>query len=75
MRLGLEGAGRITHIWVTMMGDDPHMLRTTSIRMWWDGEAEPSVDAPIGEAIEDRTVYREEHTAQISPNASCSAVC
>lgn len=48
--LDLKGSGRITHLWVTMMGDEnPHMLRTTSIRMWWDGEDEPSVDAPIGD--------------------------
>ncbi|RMH03386.1 MAG: DUF2961 domain-containing protein [Planctomycetota bacterium] len=45
----LTGPGVIRHLWVTALGDDPHLLRTASLRIYWDGQAEPSVDAPLGD--------------------------
>lgn len=45
----LEGPGVITHIWFTIAADDPHHHRSMTIRMYWDGEEEPSVEAPIGD--------------------------
>ena len=47
--LHVKGAGRITHMWVTVLGKNPDQLRTTSLRMWWNGASEPSVDVPIGD--------------------------
>lgn len=50
----LEGAGYITHIWVTMAVADgcveePSLPRKVALRMFWNGEAAPSVEAPIGD--------------------------
>jgi hypothetical protein len=39
------GPGRIAHIWVTTDGG----LEDLILRMYWDGEKTPSVEAPIGE--------------------------
>src|SRR5450755_4530622 len=43
------GPGLISHVWVTIASDDPNHLKALVLRMYWDGEAEPSVEAPIGD--------------------------
>lgn len=49
----IDGAGAITHIWMTMATDAPQeetfLPRKIVLRMYWDGETEPSVEAPIGD--------------------------
>jgi hypothetical protein len=47
----IEGAGCVKHVWITMMSFPPaeHELCTTVLRMYWDGEASPSVEAPLGD--------------------------
>ena len=45
----IEGAGAITHIWVTIASDDPRHLKNLVLRMYWDGEEHPSVESPIGD--------------------------
>ncbi len=45
----VEGAGAITHIWVTIASSDRYHLRNLVLRMYWDGEETPSVEAPIGD--------------------------
>ena len=45
----IQGAGAITHIWVTIASRDELHLRNLVIRMYWDGETSPSVEAPIGD--------------------------
>jgi hypothetical protein len=40
--------GCIKHIWLTVGGDDTYP-RKLILRMWWDGEDEPSVEVPIGD--------------------------
>ena len=47
----IEGAGCIRHLWVTMMSlpSEQHELRQTVLRMFWDGESSPSVEAPLGD--------------------------
>jgi Protein of unknown function (DUF2961) len=47
--LDVTGSGVITHIWFTINSDDPHHLKNLVLRMWWDGEASPSVEVPIGD--------------------------
>jgi len=47
--LDVTGAGVITHIWFTIDSSDPHHLKNLVLRMWWDGESSPSVEAPIGD--------------------------
>jgi len=43
------GPGIITHVWVTIASDDPSHLKALVLRMYWDGESTPSVEAPIGD--------------------------
>jgi hypothetical protein len=45
----LAGPGCIRHIWMTMECRAPAWPRQIVLRIWWDGEAEPSVEAPIGD--------------------------
>ncbi|MDR2650028.1 MAG: DUF2961 domain-containing protein [Clostridiales bacterium] len=41
-----DGPGRITHIWITA---DAKRFRDLIIRMYWDGEENPSVESPLGD--------------------------
>ncbi len=43
------GPGTITHIWITIASDEQFHLKKLVLRMYWDGEESPSVEAPIGD--------------------------
>jgi len=43
------GPGSITHIWITIYDEELAFLKKLVLRMYWDGEATPSVEAPIGD--------------------------
>ena len=45
----LEGPGVINHIWNTVAAGDKGYSRLLVIRMYWDGEETPSVEAPLGD--------------------------
>ena len=45
----IRGSGVIRHIWCTIACKDPMIRRNAVLRMYWDGEAEPSVLAPLGD--------------------------
>ncbi|MFC1541099.1 glycoside hydrolase family 172 protein [Candidatus Latescibacterota bacterium] len=45
----VSGAGIITHIWVTIAHNARNSRRNIILRMYWDGESEPSVESPIGD--------------------------
>lgn len=45
----IEGSGVIQHIWVTIASSESHYFRKIVLRMYWDGEQEPSVEVPIGD--------------------------
>ena len=47
----IEGAGVVRHIWMTMtsLPRERDELRQTVLRMFWDGEASPSVEVPLGD--------------------------
>ncbi len=48
----VKGAGCITHIWMTFASfqrDELNVPRKIVLRIYWDGEAHPSVEAPIGD--------------------------
>ena len=45
----LNGPGIITHIWNTIAHDAPGYSRLMTLRIYWDGEEHPSVEAPIGD--------------------------
>ncbi len=39
----------ITHVWITIASDEHYHLKKLVLRMYWDGESTPSVEAPIGD--------------------------
>lgn len=45
----IPGAGIIKHIWFTINTVDVMIRRNAVLRMYWDGETEPSVEAPLGD--------------------------
>ena len=44
-----SGPGNVTHIWFTLADDEPHHLKKIVLRVYWDGESTPSVEAPLGD--------------------------
>jgi len=44
----IPGAGCIRHVYFTILGRE-HYLRDMVLRMYWDGEANPSVEVPFGD--------------------------
>jgi len=44
-----EGAGVISHIWFTIAASSGNHLKELILRAYWDGNAKPSVETPIGD--------------------------
>ena len=47
--LDVKGSGRITHIWMTSACREPDHLRKGLLKMYWDGEENPSILVPLGD--------------------------
>lgn len=47
--LDAAGSGVVRHIWLTFPPGDPIILRNLILRMYWDGQTQPSVEVPIGD--------------------------
>src|SRR5205823_6365342 len=43
------GPGEISHIWFTIADPERFHLKKLVLRMYWDGEQTPSVEAPVGD--------------------------
>jgi hypothetical protein len=43
------GSGEISHVWITIASDEEFHLKRLVLRMYWDGETSPSVEAPVGD--------------------------
>jgi hypothetical protein len=44
-----DGPGVITHIWFTISAPSANHLKEVVIRIYWDGNAKPSVEVPVGD--------------------------
>ena len=44
-----DGPGAISHIWFTFGDRETYHLKRIVLRIYWDGEATPSVEAPVGD--------------------------
>ena len=44
-----SGPGVITHVWFTIASGERYHLKKIVLRMYWDNEPTPSVEAPIGD--------------------------
>lgn len=47
--MDVQGPGMISHIWFTIAAEDGRHLKKLVLRMYWDGEMEPSVETPVGD--------------------------
>ena len=55
--MDVEGPGEITHMWFTFLGPEPHQWapggaanhQEMLLRIFWDGEERPGVEAPVGD--------------------------
>ena len=47
--LDADGPGTISHLWFTIATGEPYHLKRIVLRIYWDGEQSPSVEAPIGD--------------------------
>ncbi len=47
--LDTDGPGIVSHIWFTIAHNEPYSLKRIVLRIYWDGEQTPSVEAPIGD--------------------------
>jgi hypothetical protein len=45
----LQGPGMVTHIWLTVAANEYGWPRLLRLRIYYDGSATPSVDAPVGD--------------------------
>ena len=45
----VQGPGEIVHIWLTISDREYGYSRLLVLRMYWDGEKEPSVECPVGD--------------------------
>jgi len=69
----LEGPGVINHIWITSHSGWANELSALSIRIFWDGRAEPGVEAPLGDFFavgQGRPASVESVPVQVSPTGS-----
>lgn len=47
--MDVDGPGMLTHIWITLFSLEGLHLKKLVLRMYWDGEPAPSVEAPLGD--------------------------
>jgi len=47
--LDARGPGEVSHIWMTIASRETYHLKKIVLRMYWDGEDTPSVEAPVGD--------------------------
>lgn len=47
--LETEGPGMVTHIWFTISSKEQYHLKNLVLRAYWDGETDPSIEAPVGD--------------------------
>jgi hypothetical protein len=71
----LRGPGVIQHIWMTSHAGGVNELDAVSLRIYWDGRAEPAVEVPLGPFFavgQGRPAVVESLPVQVSPSGSLS---
>jgi Protein of unknown function (DUF2961). len=68
----LEGPGCINHMWFTSHAGGMGELNALTLRIYWDGRAEPGVEAPLGDffAVGQAPEVVESVPVQVSPSGS-----
>jgi len=76
----LDGAGVIRHIYFTIIGPDAtkvDYLRDLVLRMYWNGEADPSVEVPFGDFFgqgQGRIVFFKSQMVTVNPGSEMPGV-
>jgi hypothetical protein len=69
----VEGPGIIKHIWITIASSEYYHLKKIILRIYWDGETNPSVETPIGDffglGLGKYNLYESEYTSVGSQRA------
>jgi Protein of unknown function (DUF2961) len=47
--LDARGPGEVSHVWITIASREMYHLKKIVLRMYWDDEQSPSVEAPVGD--------------------------
>ncbi|MGH9736463.1 MAG: glycoside hydrolase family 172 protein [Candidatus Acidiferrales bacterium] len=47
--LDANGPGEVSHLWITIASPERYHLKKMVLRIYWDGEETPSVEAPVGD--------------------------
>jgi len=47
--MDMDGPALMTHLWITVASPEQYHLKKLVMRMFWDQEASPSVEAPLGD--------------------------
>ena len=47
--MDVNGPGLLTHIWITVASPEGYHLKKLVLRIYWDNEAAPSVEVPLGD--------------------------
>ena len=69
----LKGPGVITHMWFTSHSGGCNELNALSIRIYWDGQKEPGVEAPLGDFFavgQGKPAVVESVPVQVSPTGA-----
>ncbi|MDA1193200.1 MAG: DUF2961 domain-containing protein, partial [Candidatus Poribacteria bacterium] len=68
----LEGPGVINHIWMTSHSGGVNELNSISLRIYWDNQEQPGVEAPLGDffACGYKPAVVESYPVQVSPSGS-----
>lgn len=45
----VKGPGMVRRLWLTILPSEPGYSRLMTLRIYWDGEKDPSVQAPLGD--------------------------
>jgi hypothetical protein len=73
--LDTEGPGCITHIYTVMGFNEITDWRDAILRCWWDGEAHPSVEVPLGDFFglaAGRVRNYRSHMMAVNPGDGCA---
>lgn len=72
----IKGAGRMTHLWITIAAQSEDHLRELVLRMTWDDAATPAVECPIGDFFaQGPAKYVEYHSAPVSVGGQMALNC
>lgn len=72
----IQGAGRFTHLWITIAAQSEDHLRELVLRMTWDDAASPAVECPVGDFFaQGPAKYVEFHSAPVSVGGQMALNC